>query len=328
MQKMDAGRETIKSIKKLEYTDDYVYDISIKNMDPFFFANDILVHNTDSRYFTYHPYAVDLAKKDDIQWERDNIINFYDEVCAITNNTFPDFMIHAFNCDRSNGEIIRAGREAVAKKVLLIKKKRYGMLVVDEEGRKYDVDKNHGKLKAVGLEIKRSDTPEYMQEFLKEILLMTLNDYTETDIIERIKEFRKTFREMPPWEKGTPKRVNNLTKYTKQWEKTGQCGVGHVMAAINYNRLRRMHGDQYSMEIVDGMKTIVCKLKPNPLGITSIGIPTDEKRIPGWYKELPFDNDEMEDTIINKKINNLLGVLGWDLSRSESRTTFSDLFDF
>ena len=103
---------------------------------------------------------------------------------------------------------------------------------------------------------------------------------------------------------------------------------GHVRAAINYNRMRRMNGDRYSMEIMDGMKTIVCKLKPNPMGFTSIGFPTDETRLPEWYKELPFDTDTMEAGIITKKIENLLGVMNWDLAKAEDKTTFDSLFDF
>jgi len=101
-----------------------------------------------------------------------------------------------------------------------------------------------------------------------------------------------------------------------------------VRAAINYNRMRRMNGDRYSMEIMDGMKTIVCKLKDNPLGLTSIGYPTDETRLPEWYKELPFDNDTMEEGIITKKISNLLGVMNWDLAKAEDKTTFDSLFDW
>ena len=34
-----------------------------------------------------------------------------------------------------------------------------------------------------------------------------------------------------------------------------------------------MNGDKYSQEIVDGMKVIVCKLKTNPLGYTSVAYP-------------------------------------------------------
>jgi hypothetical protein len=103
---------------------------------------------------------------------------------------------------------------------------------------------------------------------------------------------------------------------------------GHVRAAINYNRLRRLNGDKYSIEIMDGMKTIVCKLKANPMGFTSIGYPTDEGRLAEWFKELPFDIDEMEEGIITQKIENLLGVMGWDLSKAEDKTTFESLFDF
>jgi hypothetical protein len=47
---------------------------------------------------------------------------------------------------------------------------------------------------------------------------------------------------------------------------------GHVRAAMNWNNLKRMMGDQYSMSIVDGMKTVVCKLKDNPLGYTVLDI--------------------------------------------------------
>ena len=104
---------------------------------------------------------------------------------------------------------------------------------------------------------------------------------------------------------------------------------GHVRAAVNWNNLRRMHSDNRSMEIVDGMKTIVCKLKSNPMGITSIGYPTDESRIPQWFKELPFDDAEMEATVIDGKVDNLLGVLDWDLSSATNTdNTFQTLFEW
>ena len=90
----------------------------------------------------------------------------------------------------------------------------------------------------------------------------------------------------------------------------------------------KVNNDRYSVEITDGMKTIVCKLKENPMGMTSVGYPTDETRLPQWFQELPFDDDLMEETIITKKLENLLGVLKWDLDAGAARNTFSDLFDF
>jgi hypothetical protein len=83
------------------------------------------------------------------------------------------------------------------------------------------------------------------------------------------------------------------------------------------------------MAIVDGMKTIVCKLKSNPLGFTSVGYPTDETHIPDWFKQLPFDDGLMEDTIVDQKVENLLGVLGWNISdHTNVRSTFDSLFSF
>jgi hypothetical protein len=88
-----------------------------------------------------------------------------------------------------------------------------------------------------------------------------------------------------------------------------------------------MHGDNYSIAILDGMKTIVCKLKNNPLGYTSVGYPIDEVHIPQWFKDLPFDDDSMEMAIVDQKVENLLGVLNWDIpNNTDIRTTFDMLF--
>ena len=83
------------------------------------------------------------------------------------------------------------------------------------------------------------------------------------------------------------------------------------------------------MQIVDGMKTIVCKLKPNPLGYTSVGYPTDETTLPAWFKELPFNDLDMETAVVDQKIDNLLGVLGWNLKeQTQTANTFDNLFSF
>ena len=103
---------------------------------------------------------------------------------------------------------------------------------------------------------------------------------------------------------------------------------GHVRASINWNTLKRMNGDKYSEEVVDGMKVIVCKLKQNPLGYTSVAYPTDVMRLPDWFKELPFDDAAMAETIIDNKLDNLIGVLNYPLEDTKSHTTFGSLFEF
>ena len=294
----------------------------------------IIYGDTDSVYFSAYPVFKEQIAAGEIDWNKDTITAIYEEVSNQANETFPDYMASAHNVlDRKQGEIIAAGREICGSAGIFIKKKRYAILVYDDEGFRTDQDGKPGKIKAMGLDLKRSDTPPFMQDFLNELLLMTLTGSSNEELVDRIIEFRREFREMEPWEIGTPKRVNKLTYYTGlEWDKDvykGKANMpGHVRAAINYNRLRKLNDDKFSLEIIDGMKTIVCKLKSNPMGFTSIGYPTDQGTLPEWFKELPFDTDTMEDAIITKKIENLLGVLDIDLTKAEDKTTFDSLFDF
>ena len=325
---MDIERTKLKSIKCLGEVNDYVYDISIENQDPFYFANDVLVHNTDSVYFSAYPALKKEIDAGTMAWNRDICVALYDSIAESVNTSFPGFMERAFNCPRDMGSIIRGGRELVGSKGLFIKKKRYAILIYELEGTRLDRDGRPGKVKAMGLDLKRSDTPKIVQDFLSELLLKVLTGSGPDYVYDRVREFKQQFQQRPAWEKGTPKRVNNLTHYGELEAKKGRANMpGHVRAALNWNTLRRMHSDNYSMAIVDGMKTIVCKLKPNPLGYTSVGYPTDETHIPDWFKQLPFDDGLMEDTIVDQKVENLLAVLDWDIGEHTNiKTTFDDFF--
>jgi DNA polymerase elongation subunit (family B) len=290
----------------------------------------IIYGDTDSCYFTAWPAIRDEVAAGRMEWNKDICAQLYDTIAEQVNDSFPAFMERACHVPRSNGELIKGGRELVASKGLFIKKKRYAVLIYDLEGNRLDTHSKPGKVKAMGLDLKRSDTPKIVQDFLSELLTAVLTGAAKEEIYDRVREFKISFQDRPAWEKGTPKRVNNLTKYGKEEERLGRANMpGHVRAALNWNNLRRMHGDQYSLAIVDGMKTIVCKLKDNPLGYTSVGYPTDETHIPQWFKDLPFDDGLMEATIVNQKVENLLGVLEWDIpNHTDIKTTFDSLFSF
>jgi DNA polymerase elongation subunit (family B) len=212
---------------------------------------------------------------------------------------------------------------------LFITKKRYAVLYYDKEGKRTDIEGRPGKIKAMGLDLKRSDTPEFMQKFLEEILTDVLNGAEEKDVLARISEFRTEFKARPGWEKGSPKRANNISAYRGKEEKAGKTNMpGHVRASLNWNTLKRMFDDKYSMSVTDGAKVIVCKLKQNPLEYSSVAYPVDELRLPQWFKDLPFDHAEMEATIIDKKLGNLIGVLNWNITSTEEKNTFNSLFEF
>ena len=293
----------------------------------------IVYGDTDSCYFSAYSILKPQIDSGDLEWNKETCIGLYDGIAEQANSSFPAFMERAFHAPRKNGEIIKAGRELIGDRSIFITKKRYAINIFDKEGKRKDKDGKLGDIKAMGLDLKRADTPKYIQEFLMEVLSMVLQQGKQREeVIEAIKKFKTELSKQDSWTKGSPKSANKMTYYEELERKssTGKANMpGHVRAALNWNYLRRMNSDNYSMKMVDGMKVIVCKLKPNPLGFTSIAYPTDELRLPDWFKELPFDDSEMERTLVDEKIENLLGVLGWDLrSNTDTKSTFDDLFSF
>ena len=289
----------------------------------------IIYGDTDSCYFSAYSTLKKEIDKGNIPWTKESVIQLYDQIGEEVNATFPQFMLDAFHCPKSRGEVIKAGREIVGSKSLFITKKRYAVLYYDKEGKRADIDGKPGKIKAMGLDLKRSDTPEFIQDFLSDVLEMVLTGKTEQEVLDAISEFRIKFKARPGWEKGSPKRANKITEYEAKEKKAGKANMpGHVRASINWNTLKRMMGDKYSMNITDGAKVIVCKLKNNPMGFTSVAYPVDELRLPQWFKDLPFDHAEMEQTIIDNKLDNLIGVLKWDITSTEEKNTFNSLFEF
>jgi DNA polymerase elongation subunit (family B) len=287
--------------------------------------------DTDSCYFSAYEVLKNDPNYADFDWSRENVIELYDAIAESTNATFADFMMRSFNTSAERGAYIAAGRELIASKTLFIKKKKYACLIYDLEGMRLDKDKNGnplpGKLKAMGLDLKRSDTPKFMQDFLQQLLMDVLQGADQDRMYEDIKSFREAFAARPGWEKGSPKKVSNMTKFSNKvnakvtiYDK-GNHKVnmpGHVRASINWNNLCEAHNDKYSQRITDGTRIIVCKLKPNPMRLDSVAYPVDEPHIPKWFKDLPFDSEGMEEVIVDNKVENLVGVLHWDLSKTKT----------
>lgn len=305
----------------------------------------VIYGDTDSIYYTVWPVIKNTLTSNSTEWSKERAIEIYDELANDTNDSFPIFMNKAFHCPTRNGEIIKAGRELVGDRAIFITKKRYAVNIYDKEGKRLDNNGKRGEIKAMGLDLKRSDTPKFVQEFLLEVLEEVLAGKNKEFIIEKIKEFKKKLASMSSWMKGSPKSVNNLTMYadraksnSKKMNKQlfvaddsdGNTNMpGHVRASLNWNYLRQINNDNYSMQIIDGMRVVICKLKSNPYNFTSIAYPTDELRLPEWFLSLPFDDISMETTLVDEKIDNLLSVLDWNLRESTSvDEVLNDLFVF
>jgi hypothetical protein len=332
MQVIKAIIKKVECIGEFQEATDFVYDIGIKGDTPYFFANNILAHN--SCYFSVYS-SVDDEMKNYLDNNRDEVVKLYDEIAQNVNDSFPEFMMQAFNTNYDTGSFIKCGREIVASRGVYVKKKKYALMVYDKEGKRLDVDNKPGELKVMGLDLKRADTPKYMQNFLEKVLTNVLTGVEESSIHDDVEVFREQFKSRPGWEKGTPKKTNGISMYseklnfvndmdfanrTKALSKGKKMSVnmpGHIRAALNYEKLKEVFNDNISISHSDGGKVIVCKLLPNVYNMTSIAYPIDEPHLPQWFKDLPFDHAAMEDAIIDAKLNNAIGVLNWDLRKKQ-----------
>jgi DNA polymerase elongation subunit (family B) len=304
--------------------------------DVYDYAGDAIIYaDTDSCYFSIAYLLKTTPEKfKDFDPTKENYITLYDGIADIVNESFAEFMNRSFNTGMTRGGIIKAGRELVASRGLFIKKKKYAVLIYDLEGKRLDVDGSPGKLKAMGLDLKRADTPKIMQDFMSRILTDLLVGASKEDIFSQVTEFRKEFKLLKPWEKGSPKAVNNLTEYYDRVQRslkrnivdkrriTDESKVNlpqQVRASINWNEMCEQYNDNYAARLTDGSRTVICRLMTNAHRINSIAYPFDEHYLPKWFKELPFDEDRMEEIIIDKKLKNLLGVLGWNFAETKTQ---------
>lgn len=331
----NTHKNTIKSVRKLDVQEpSFVYDVSMKDREqPWFYANNILVHN--SAYFSVYEAFRDQFERqtEGFEMTRDSAIELYDQITHEMNDTFPAFMNERFNTGLENGAIIRAGRENLAEYSLFIRKKRYAMHLYDQDGFRQDIDGKTGKLKVMGIEIKRSDTPKRIQDALSTGLKMILDGGSADAMLDYFKEFKETYRTLYPWEMGRPSAANAVSFYTKAMHDYEMGHIkkprvhGSVAGAIAWNRLCDLHDEDHLPRITDMSKVVNCRLKPNDFGFTSISYLTDQTTFPEWFTTLPFDTEVMLEAILYKKIKNIFGVLGWNLDYIKSSESFDKAFE-
>jgi hypothetical protein len=252
------------------------------------------------------------------------------------NTTFAKFLNDKFNIPLERGAFIKEVREICATRAIWTGKKRYAAMVYDKKNKRKDKNGKAGEIKIVGMETQRADTPEWVQSKLEEMLVLVLEHNDEERTVEFIKSMRKDFSELKPWQQGAPKRANNVKHYNDVIvfknckDENGKTITipGHVRASINWNRLREANNDVTSIKITDGTKVVVCKLKTNPFGMTSIAYPIDAVHLPEWFLSMPFDSTAMVEGIIDQKVENIIGVLDWDLNRAKESEALQNCFDW
>lgn len=150
-------------------------------------------------------------------------------ISGIIKNSMDNLTTVSFNCTQNK---IFFKREAIARRAAFLKKKRYVMWVLNNEG----VECN--KIKVVGVEIVRSSTPLVIQDILEEIVFTMLKTMDYKTVESRIREFKPIFMKSAIDKIATPSTVHKLDEYTEKWNSGDKNRTPiHVRASILYNNI-------------------------------------------------------------------------------------------
>ena len=166
----------ITSIEDLGSTDEYVYDVEVNDDSHTFYANDVLVHNSQfisircvTDYFrrTYNLPAQMIDWPDEYKlklWE------YMEDFVENDLNKFIQNLVKEYY-HTENSEVLRYSLEYIADTGIYEAKKHYGVRKILAEGPEI-VD----KIKYSGIELKKGNIPPTVKEFLAAIYSGVLRD--------------------------------------------------------------------------------------------------------------------------------------------------------
>ena len=235
------------------------------------------------------------------------------EICAevqdYLNKSYDYFGKKFCNVDK---HVFDIKQEVVAKTGLFITKKRYGLRIINDAGRK--VNKTHVK----GLDTIRSNFAVAMKDLLQKVLDDILADVPKEKIDERISIFKRNMTSLHYDVMANPIGVKGIGKYQVKDAESSFSSYKkgtpvHVKSAINYNSLIDYwyEGKRYS-KITNGNKIKWVYLKENEFGFDSIAYKgyEDPPQILDMIKKY-IDHSKMYEQAMSKKVGMFYKALNW-----------------
>lgn len=226
----------------------------------------------------------------------DDVVTFSNDVAVCVNNAIPDFVQCIFNVPQNRTKLIQTKRETVSDKSLFVAKKNYILHIVDKEGIRKE------STKYVGVEIKKSNTPKIIQDFLMSLVDMLLNHCDYHTVSSFISDFKEKYYSLPATDIGNPTTIKNLTKFEDKLEEQGNLkGFSqHAKGSIIYNDIC----SKSDKKIYAGTKIkLIYVLSEQKYGC--IAFPADTQNTPECIKAMEIDYNSMWETV-QKKIDRFL----------------------
>ena len=236
------------------------------------------------------------------------ILEVAQEVEKHINKVYDSMALKMFNIHSHRFDI---KQETIAKGGFWVSKKRYAQWIINDNT--VDCD----KLDVKGLDVKRSSFPTYFKEVMSTVLMDILKDENKNKIDEYILKKKDEMKTTNFIDIAKNSAVKGMSKYTFKNQALGEFMKGtpaHVKAALTYNQLLKYFKAAYKYEpMKDGDKIKWVYLKPNPLGLDSVGLTgyNDPKQILDLVEQ-HIDYDLIWQKELENKLDDFYSAMGWE----------------
>jgi len=277
--------------------------------------------DTDSVFFSATP-LLDSRNKNWRDNTDDVIAGYVNEIAGEMQDYLNDFYDilakRIFNIDKHRFEI---KKEYVSKSGIWIAKKRYAQWIISDNG----VSVN--KLDVKGLDVVRSSYPAAFRKFMSEVLIDILKGKSETELTDKIYDFKNNLSKMNVVDIAKNTSVKNLTKYLPKGKQIRMFQFvsgtpAHVKAAIAFNQLLSHFKCEMKYEpMKNGDKVKWVYLKQNPMGLDGVAFKgyDDPKEIMDLVKTY-IDYDKIFERELLKKLDDFYGAMKWGEVLSSTKT--------
>ena len=277
-----------------------------------------IYNDTDSLYLTLE----EVCNLNKIQVHKNNIVtpemhSLVKELDNVLNTEIKTWAVAALN---SKDPRFVFKREVICDAGVFLRKKRYILHVLDQEG----VQKN--KFKYVGVEIARSSTPTVIKGFIKRVLetaILTENSHESNRVY---RDIYSEFKSLPVEDIAIRKNVKEYEKYARHATdySIGKGTPIHVKSSIYYNQLlERFNLESKYEAIQSGNKIKYFYTAPNKYNIKSIAF---TNYYPEEFADIKVDYEEMFTKIVTPLLQSVYDAMSWRLP-DLTHETQTDLFD-
>ena len=276
--------------------------------------------DTDSVFYSALPLVkkrypdLDIKNEDTMSKA---ILEIASEVQDYLNKSYDFFAKRFCNLDDHRFDI---KQEVIAKSGLFVTKKRYGMKIINDNGKKVD------KMLIKGLDVVRASFPLAMKEMLSKVLEDILMNVPKEQLDKYIINFRNSMKLMDFNKIAIPISVKRISKYTlKDSGLFSSYAMGtpvHVKSSIFYNDfLTYKNISKRFTPISNGEKIKWVYLKENPLNLPTMAYKghEDPPEVLEFIRQF-INVEKIYNQVLHKKIMMLYEALGWDEPTDATKT--------